>query len=283
MRKQVLDDLLARLGGEQLRHPGLEVGALAGVLHARGLEREEPRASTFVAMSASLKWIASPSTSSPIPELTPRTGANPFWPNEPDGGRREPFRGTVIPYVDTLFQAAVREVLTLRGVSQVEAFTSNEGGRPVPVDLAPLLRRGLISPLRLPACFRASRERSVRRSEWTTNGSATWRDPLPPVHRYDVGACALPIGRSSSTVAVATRQYRHSRGAKPYCRFLFERLGPVNPFRLPSRNAHFSFGALWRTISDRSCPGFSIRVRAVRRPESRGSWPGQDLFGGGAV
>src|SRR5918999_5272028 len=39
----VLDDLLAGLGGEQLRHPGLEVRALARVLHARGLEREQPR------------------------------------------------------------------------------------------------------------------------------------------------------------------------------------------------------------------------------------------------
>src|SRR5688572_33483439 len=34
----VLDDLLAGLGGEQLRHAGLEVRALAGVLHAGGLE-----------------------------------------------------------------------------------------------------------------------------------------------------------------------------------------------------------------------------------------------------
>src|SRR5215813_4997777 len=32
-----LDAELARLGGKQLRHPGLEVGALAGVLHARRL------------------------------------------------------------------------------------------------------------------------------------------------------------------------------------------------------------------------------------------------------
>jgi hypothetical protein len=28
------------------------------------------------------------------------------------------------------------------------------------------------------------------------------------------------------------------------CSFLFERLGPVNPFRLPWRDAHFSFGAV---------------------------------------
>src|ERR687888_2014559 len=37
----VLNDLLAGLGGEQLRHPGLEVGALPGVLQAGRLEREE--------------------------------------------------------------------------------------------------------------------------------------------------------------------------------------------------------------------------------------------------
>src|SRR5581483_6470365 len=39
----LLDDLLARLRGEELRHPRLEVGALARVLHARRLEREHPR------------------------------------------------------------------------------------------------------------------------------------------------------------------------------------------------------------------------------------------------
>ena len=42
----------------------------------------------------------------------------------------------------------------------------------------------------------------------TINGSATWPGPLRPVPRHDVGACELPIGRSSSTVAVATRQTR---------------------------------------------------------------------------
>jgi hypothetical protein len=61
--------------------------------------------------------------------------------------------------------------------------------------------------------------------------------------------------------------------------FLFERLGLVNSFRLAWRNARFSFGGFWRTIWDGSCPGFSIRVRAVGRPESRGSSPGQGLFG----
>src|SRR6476620_4929238 len=37
----LLDALLADLRGEQLRHPGLEVGALAGVLHPRRLAGEE--------------------------------------------------------------------------------------------------------------------------------------------------------------------------------------------------------------------------------------------------
>src|SRR5215210_5598719 len=39
----VLDDLLAGLGGEELRHAGLEVRALARVLHPGGLEREQAR------------------------------------------------------------------------------------------------------------------------------------------------------------------------------------------------------------------------------------------------
>src|SRR3954464_8776710 len=37
----VLDDLLAGLGGEQLRHAGLQIAALARVLHARGLQRQQ--------------------------------------------------------------------------------------------------------------------------------------------------------------------------------------------------------------------------------------------------
>src|SRR6478752_7090268 len=39
----VLDALLAGLGGEQLRHPRLQVGALAGVLQPRRFAGEEPR------------------------------------------------------------------------------------------------------------------------------------------------------------------------------------------------------------------------------------------------
>jgi hypothetical protein len=93
----------------------------------------------------------------------------------------------------------------------------------------------------------------------------------------------------TAAVMVARPGRRHCRRigvppTRPFAglRFLFERLGLSTPFRLRWRNAHFSFGALWRTISDGSCPGFSIRVRAVGRPESRGSWPGQDRFRGGA-
>src|SRR5215210_6734297 len=41
--ERLLHDLLAGLRGEQLGHPGLEVRALAGVLHARGLQREQSR------------------------------------------------------------------------------------------------------------------------------------------------------------------------------------------------------------------------------------------------
>src|ERR1700742_817392 len=37
----VLDVFLARLRGEELGHPGLEVGTLAGVLHPRSLAGEE--------------------------------------------------------------------------------------------------------------------------------------------------------------------------------------------------------------------------------------------------
>src|SRR5436190_15000755 len=38
----LLDALLAGLGGQELGHPGLEVGALAGVLHPRRLAGDEP-------------------------------------------------------------------------------------------------------------------------------------------------------------------------------------------------------------------------------------------------
>ena len=40
--ERVLDDLLAGLGCEQLRHPGLEVGPLARVLHAGRLHGQQP-------------------------------------------------------------------------------------------------------------------------------------------------------------------------------------------------------------------------------------------------
>src|SRR5271155_3997076 len=41
--KAILDALLARLGGQKLCHPRLQVGALAGVLHPRRLASQEPR------------------------------------------------------------------------------------------------------------------------------------------------------------------------------------------------------------------------------------------------
>src|SRR5205807_147570 len=39
--ERVLDDLLAGLGGEELGHAGLQVGALPGVLQPRRLERAQ--------------------------------------------------------------------------------------------------------------------------------------------------------------------------------------------------------------------------------------------------
>src|SRR4051794_27475114 len=39
--ERLLHDLLAGLGGEQLRHAGLEVGALTGVLHPGRLQRQQ--------------------------------------------------------------------------------------------------------------------------------------------------------------------------------------------------------------------------------------------------
>jgi hypothetical protein len=39
----------------------------------------------------------------------------------------------------------------------------------------------------------------------TTNGSASWPDPVEPVHRHHVGACELPIDASPSTVAVSRK------------------------------------------------------------------------------
>jgi hypothetical protein len=55
------------------------------------------------------------------------------------------------------------------------------------------------------------------RPQGTTNGSATWRDALHPMHRHEVGARELPIGGSSTTVAVPTRQtdQRHVRHRVP--------------------------------------------------------------------
>ena len=56
--------------------------------------------------------------------------------------------------------------------------------------------------------------------------------------------------------------------------FLFEqRSGVKTSFRLAGDERSFLFRRSRRTISDGSCPGFSIRVRAVRRPESSWSLP----------
>jgi hypothetical protein len=59
--------------------------------------------------------------------------------------------------------------------------------------------------LLLGRCSRA-RPHTPELSQGTTNGSATWPDPLHPVHRHDVGVCELTMRGSSSTVAVAMRQ-----------------------------------------------------------------------------
>src|SRR6476620_4680911 len=53
-----LDAVLAALRGEELGHPGLEVGALAGVLHPRRFAGDQAGSLDLVAMSASLNWIA---------------------------------------------------------------------------------------------------------------------------------------------------------------------------------------------------------------------------------
>jgi hypothetical protein len=74
------------------------------------------------------------------PMRGPKDWRRPFWPDDPDGDRAEPFRNGVIPYEDPLFQAAARAVLELPGVRRLNVFTSNEAGRPAPVDLSRLPR-----------------------------------------------------------------------------------------------------------------------------------------------
>jgi hypothetical protein len=74
------------------------------------------------------------------PRVDAKDRRRPFSPDVPEGDRLEPFRGGVIPYEDPSFQAAVREVLSLRGVTRVDVFTSNETGLPVSMDLARVLR-----------------------------------------------------------------------------------------------------------------------------------------------
>jgi hypothetical protein len=74
------------------------------------------------------------------PKIDSKDQRQPFSADMPEGDRLEPFRGSLIPYDDPLFQAAVREVLSLDGVRRIDVFTSNETGLPVPVDLARLPR-----------------------------------------------------------------------------------------------------------------------------------------------
>ena len=73
------------------------------------------------------------------PKIDAKDRRRPFSPTVPEGDRLEPFRNGVIPYEDPLFQAAVREVLSLYGVTRVDVFTSNETGLRVPTDLARML------------------------------------------------------------------------------------------------------------------------------------------------
>lgn len=72
------------------------------------------------------------------PKTDAKDWRRPFWPNDPDGDRLEPFRNGAIPYKDPLFEAAVREVLSLRGVAHIHVDTSNETGLPAPVDFGQL-------------------------------------------------------------------------------------------------------------------------------------------------
>jgi hypothetical protein len=59
----------------------------------------------------------------------------PFWPDQPEGDRREPFRGGVVPYSDPVFEAAVRAVLELSDVDRVYVLTSHPTQPYQPVDL----------------------------------------------------------------------------------------------------------------------------------------------------
>jgi hypothetical protein len=86
--------------------------------------RDDPQLVTFHAFSD--------------PTVDEKDRRRPFWPDDPQGDRLEPFRGGVIPYDDPLFQTAVRAVLRLDGVTQIDVFTSNPTGLLARMDLARL-------------------------------------------------------------------------------------------------------------------------------------------------
>ena len=56
---------------------------------------------------------------------------------------------------------------------------------------------------RSPLWKQASRSRLATRSERTTSRSAARLDRVNAVHRHGVGGRAVPIGQSSSTIAIA--------------------------------------------------------------------------------
>ena len=72
------------------------------------------------------------------PVKGPKDGREPFDDDDPDGDRREPFRGGQIPYDDPLFVTAARAALRIDGVRRLAVDISTETGVPVPVDPARL-------------------------------------------------------------------------------------------------------------------------------------------------
>jgi hypothetical protein len=96
----------------------------------------------------------------------------------------------------------------------------------------------------------------------TTNRSATWSDPLRPVHRQDVGACELPIGRE-----LEHRRCRDEAdglvrtSVAGHCRFGREAAAPVRRRHEPG--AHSSFAWNWDASTSLvgGCP-----VRRKRQP-----------------
>ena len=130
----------------------------------------------------------------------------------------------------------------------------------------------------------------------TANGSATWPDLLRPVHSHDVGACELPIGESSSTVAVGNEAKGALRAGPRIAAAPFRRLRKRRPCegtrrgflaRLRSAYANAGTGGAWsRGCSSSTAHGVrrwaaefvagSRRVTATlasRRPRARPSPP----------